>query len=80
MLFCRLLILFKINFFEKKTLAGISSGCQIVGIKIRPNILSGLIWVQTVSKSYQQTTLGDELISKDRQLNMSLLVKETISH
>ena len=24
------------------------------------NVLSGLIWVQTVCKSYQQTTLGDK--------------------
>ena len=31
-------------------------GCQTVWIKIRPNILSGLIWVQTVCKGYQQTT------------------------
>ena len=26
-------------------------------------ILSGLIWVQTVCKSYQQTTLGDKELS-----------------
>ena len=26
------------------------------GIQIRPKILSGLIWVQTVYKGYQQTT------------------------
>ena len=26
-------------------------------IEIRPDILSGVIWVQTVCKSYQQTTL-----------------------
>ena len=38
--------------------------CQTVWIQIRPNILSGLICVQTVCKSYQQTTLGDkELIN-----------------
>ena len=32
------------------------SGCQTVRIKIRTNILSVLIWVQTVCKGYQQTT------------------------
>ena len=36
--------------------------CQTVWIHIRPNILSGLIWIRTVFKDYQQTTLaGNEL-------------------
>ena len=43
-------IFFKINFFEK-ILSGIPSECQTVWIQIRPNI-SGLIWVQSVCKSY----------------------------
>ena len=35
---------------------------QTVWIQIRPDALSGLIWVQTVCKGYQQTTLtGKEL-------------------
>ena len=29
---------------------------QTVGIQVRPDVLSGLIWVQTVCKSHQQTT------------------------
>ena len=47
--FCRLLIYFKINFFKKK----IYQEChwwQRIWIQIRPDILSGLIWVQTVYK------------------------------
>ena len=32
----------------------IPSGCQTVWIQIRPDILSGLIWVQTVCKVYKQ--------------------------
>ena len=32
----------------------IPSGCQTVWIHIRPDILSGLIWVQSVCKGYQQ--------------------------
>ena len=32
------------------------SECQTVWIQIRPDMLSGLIWVQTVHKGYQQTT------------------------
>ena len=34
----------------------LSSGGQTVWIQIRRDILSGLIWVQTVYKGYQQTT------------------------
>ena len=41
----------------RKTLSGIPSECQIVLIQIRPDVLSGLIWVQTVCKGYQQMTL-----------------------
>ena len=37
----------------------IPSRCQTVWIQIRPNILTGLIWVQTVCKGYQQTTKVD---------------------
>ena len=37
--------------------------CQTVWFEIRPDILSGLIWVQTVCKGYQQTARGgNELI------------------
>ena len=36
----------------------IPSEYQTVWIQIRPDILWGLIWVQTVCKGYQQTTLG----------------------
>ena len=60
MLFCRLLF-FQIQLF-RKILSGIPSECQTVWIQIRPNLLLGLIWVQTVCESYQQTTpVGEEL-------------------
>ena len=55
MLFCRLLKFLKMKFFEKKN-QKYQSECQTNWI--RPNILSGLIWFQTVCKGYQQTTLG----------------------
>ena len=45
------------NQLFRKIVSGIPSACQTVWIQIRPNILSGLIWVQTVCKSYQQMTL-----------------------
>ena len=48
--FCHLQTFFKINFFE------IRSECQTVWIQIRIDILSILIWVQTVCKGYKQTT------------------------
>ena len=49
---------FKINFFKKKkkNLSGIPSECQTVWIQIRPDVLSGLIWIQTVCKGYKQMT------------------------
>ena len=50
------------DFFQNelfpKILSVIQSVCQTVWIQISPDILSGLIWVQTVCKGYQQTTLG----------------------
>ena len=39
----------------------IPTGCQTIWILIRPHIMSGLIWVQTVCKGYQQTTKVDPL-------------------
>ena len=44
----------------QKIISGILSECQTVWIQIRHDILSGLIWVQSVCKDYQQTTLGDK--------------------
>ena len=59
LLFGRLLNFFKLF---RKILSGIPTGRHTVWIQIRPDILSGLIWVQTVCKGYQQTTLvGKEL-------------------
>ena len=48
------------NRLFRKILSEIPSECQKVWIRIRPDFLSGLIWVQTVCKSYQQTALGDK--------------------
>ena len=46
----------------RKILSGTPSECQTVWTQIRPDKMSGLIWVQTVCKSYQQMTLvGKEL-------------------
>ena len=55
------------DFFEnplfRKIISVIPSECQTVWIQIRPDILSGVNWVQTVCKGYQQTTqVGTELI------------------
>ena len=48
------------NQLVRKILSGIPSVCQTVWIQIRPDILSGLICVQTVFKDFQQTTLVDK--------------------
>ena len=45
------------NYFFQKILSGTLSEWQTVWIQIRTDILSVLIWVQTVCKGYQQTTL-----------------------
>ena len=42
------------------------SECQTVWIQIRPEVFSGLIWVQTVRKGYEQimkvATSGERVI------------------
>ena len=49
-----------------KILLGIPSECQTVCIRIRPDIPSGLIWIQTVCKGYLQMTLvGHYLLPAD---------------
>ena len=50
--------------FFRKILSWIPSECQTVWIQIRPDIMSGLIWVQTVCNGYQQPNLiGKQLLS-----------------
>ena len=57
--FCMLFVIcwFIQNQLFWKILSGILSECQTVWILIRLDILFCLIWVKTVCKSYQQTTL-----------------------
>ena len=47
---------FFLNLLFQKTLIGIPSEYQTVWLQIRPYILSGLIWIQTTCKGYQQMT------------------------
>ena len=55
------------------------SMCPTVWIQVRPNILSGLIWVQSVCKRYQQTTkvalAGKELNAKQLTCRNYFLAK-----
>ena len=44
------------NQLFRNILSEISSGCQAVSTQIRPN-MAGMVWVQTVCKDYQPTTL-----------------------
>ena len=61
-LFCCPLIFFKINFFEK-FFQEYHQSVKKVWIQIRPEVMSGLIWVQTVCKSYQLMTVkGDWML------------------
>ena len=64
--FCILLSsaeLFKNRPFHR-ILSGIPSESQTVWTQIRPDILSGLIWVQVVCKGYKQTKLAGRLKAK----------------
>ena len=54
--FCRLPI-FPPKSTSLKILSGKPPECYTVWIQIRSELLSGLIWVQAVSNSYQMTTL-----------------------
>ena len=47
---------FKNSFFKKQYLSRKISECQTAWNQIRTDVLSVLIWVQTVCKGYQQTT------------------------
>ena len=60
--FCSLLIFFRNQLFCK-ILSGIPSECPTVWILIRHDILSGLIWTQTVCKGYQQTELSRQRLN-----------------
>ena len=55
-----MLLLSSADFFQNQLFQKILSGalieCQTVWIQIRTDILSVLIWVQTVCKGYQQMT------------------------
>ena len=52
---CHLLAFFTTNFF-KKFFSETISECKTVLIQIRTEVLLVLIWVQTISKGYQQMT------------------------
>ena len=57
-----------LNQLFQKLFSEIQSECPTDWIQIRPDIFLGLIWVQTVCKSYQQTMLvGKELTITVRQ-------------
>ena len=53
---------FKIAHFQRMP-SGLPSGRHTDWIQIRPDVLSDLIWVQTVYKGYQQTTLGGKKLT-----------------
>ena len=67
------LFLSPVDSFQKhhfwKILSGMPSEYQLVWIQI----LSGLIWVQTVCKDYQQTPLGSKELNLQRQIDGTAL-------
>ena len=70
--FCCLLRFFSKSTFLKNS-CKIPSECQTVWVQIRPDVLSGLIWVQIVFKWYQQMALVDKkLISTHHSVSVGL--------
>ena len=67
--------IFQHHFFQN-ILSGITSEYQPAWIHIRPNILSGLIWVQSVRKGYQQMT--QLAASRQRGKTMNIIVVNII--
>ena len=67
------------NIFLKKK-SGISSECQTHCIQIRPYVLLGLLWVQNVCKSYQQTTLGDKELNKLSSYKCNELILQIVDY
>ena len=75
---CLLIFTFKKSlFFFKNTLSGIPSECKTIWIQIRPDVSSGLIWIQTVCKVYQQTTLVDKGLNSFACLTINLTNQST---
>ena len=62
----------------QKILSGMQSECQMVWIQIRNNILSFLIWVQTVRKGYQQTSRHHNLSLAGLGLRMIPFITDVI--
>ena len=60
-----------------KILSKIPSECRTVWIQIRFDVLSGLIWVQTFCKCYQQTALAGEELSKLLRWYVGILKKHS---
>ena len=75
MVFCRLLI-FQNQLF-RKILSGIPSECQTDWIKIRPDIMSGLIWVQPICNGYEQTTLVGKELTKAKNKTVFVFPNST---
>ena len=75
---CRLLKFSKL-IISKKSLSETQSECQAIWIQIRTDILSVLIWVQTVTKGHQQTT--NVAASKERvNVILSFFFKVIFTH
>ena len=55
----------------QKILSGIPSECLTDWIQIRPDVSSGLIWVQSVCKGYEQTTLVDNELIRPRDITFA---------
>ena len=70
-------LIFFQNLIFQKILSGLPSECQTVWIQFRPDILLGLIWVQTICKGYQQTA---KVVTSTQRVNDYTCMDKLIFH
>ena len=72
-------VFFKLTFFQKH-LSGIQSECQTVWIQIRSDVLSGLIWIQTVCKDVSRRQKPPVAEKELRAMNTLKKYKRTLHY
>ena len=78
MLFRHLLIFFENQLF-RKILSGIPSECQTVRIQVRPDIMSGLIWVPyCLQRLSTDNTGGQRGMKYSQGADLPLIIKSLL--
>ena len=74
-------LLLSAQFFQnklfQKILLGTLSECQTVRIQIGTDVMSVLVWVQTVYKIYQQMT---KVAASKERVRVAIIIPENVQH